>query len=257
LVLAREHALTPVNGAELLLHSDVPNSCGVASSSAVTVASLRAFALQYDLDLSPSEVARLAKIVEQQVLQVDGRATDAMASVLAESGELLVLSGSAGDLLARIPVPSDLEFVGIDTGTKSDGQTQGHWPEGEEERIKRFQDLFGMEASDGHRQELGDLMFRAHEDYASHGLSNEACDLVVATAMRRREAGGDIFGAKLTGRGGGGTVVLLGRYGKVWYEALRVKKALNEATGHSGHIFRWSSPGAESFGSIELIPKQE
>jgi hypothetical protein len=48
--------------------------------------------------------------------------------------------------------------------------------------------------------------------------------------------------------------VLLGERGKVWYEALRIKKALLQATGHSGHVFRWSSPGALAFGSIELQP---
>ena len=64
-----------------------------------------------------------------------------------------------------------------------------------------------------------------------------------------------MFGAKLSGRGGGGTVVLLGERNKVWYEALRAKKHLLEATGNSAHIFRWSSPGALAFGSIDLEPK--
>ena len=59
----------------------------------------------------------------------------------------------------------------------------------------------------------------------------------------------------MTGRGGGGTVLLLGEQGKVWYEALRAKKALNQATGHSGHVFRWSSPGAAAFGEVVLEPK--
>ena len=64
-----------------------------------------------------------------------------------------------------------------------------------------------------------------------------------------------MLGARVSGRGGGGTVVLVGEHGKVWYEALRAKKALNEATGRSAHVFRWSSPGAASFGAIELLPK--
>ena len=71
----------------------------------------------------------------------------------------------------------------------------------------------------------------------------------------RREAGGAVHGARMIGRGGGGTVLLLGEHGKVWYEALRAKKALNQATGHSGHVFRWSSPGAALFGSVDLEPK--
>ena len=65
---------------------------------------------------------------------------------------------------------------------------------------------------------------------------------------------GLVFGGKITGGGSGGTVVMLGERGKVWYEALRIKKALLEHTGHSAHIFRWSSPGAVVFGGIELRP---
>ena len=67
-------------------------------------------------------------------------------------------------------------------------------------------------------------------------------------------AGGAVLGAKATGRGGGGTVLLLGEHGKVWYEALRIKKALLQHTGHSAHVFRWSSPGALSFDAIDLRP---
>jgi hypothetical protein len=49
-------------------------------------------------------------------------------------------------------------------------------------------------------------------------------------------------------------VLLLGEHGKVWLEALRVKKALLARTGHSAHVFRWSSPGAAAFEPIELLP---
>ena len=257
LVLAREHALTPEHGVDLLLYSDVPNLCGVASSSAITVACLRAFALQYGLDLPPTEFARLAQIVEREVLQANGRVADAMAAVLAEPSELLALSGSVGDLVERIKVPTDLEFVGLETGTHTDPKKLETADEGDASRTQRFHDLLKMEPSAKNRLELGDLMFKSHDHYASSGSSNDACDLVVDVLKKRRAAGGGILGAKLTGRGGGGTVVLLGEPTKVWHEALRAKKALNLATGHSGHVFRWSSPGAVSFGSVLLEPKDD
>lgn len=257
LVLAREHALTPDHGVELLMYSDVPNLCGVASSSAVTVAALRAFALQFGLELSAGEFGRLAQIVEREVLQAHGRVADAMTSVLAESGQLLALDGGQGDLIARVTVPSGLEFVAIETGTTSDAKASEVASEDEAKRTHRFQELLGAAPTVDNRRELGELMFASHAEYSANGQSNEACDLVVDAARRRRDQGGDVLGAKLTGRGGGGTVVLLGEHGKVWYEALRVKKALNQATGHSGHVFRWSSPGAMSFGSIVLQPKHE
>lgn len=257
LVLAREHALTPEHGAEVLMYSDVPNLCGVASSTAVTVASLRAFAVHYGLDLPASEFGRLAQIVEREVLRANGRVVDAMTSVMAESGELLVLRGGAGDLVNRVAVPADLEFVALETGTRTDAAAAEVDSEGETKRAARFQELFTDGISADARLELGDLMFDSHREYAASGLGNEACDLVVETAKKRREAGGSVFGAKLSGRGGGGTVVLFGEHHKVWFEALRIKKALNQATGHSGHVFRWSSPGAMSFGSIVLQPKDE
>lgn len=257
MVLAREHALRPAHGVELLLHSDVPNRCGVGSSTAITVAALRAFAVQFGLDLSPAEFGRLAEVVEREVLTADGRVADAMTSVLAESGELLVLRGATADLAERVAVPSDLEFVGIETGTTSDAGAIAAASNGEPERINRFRELLAAAPSAECRRELGDLMLRSHDDYRARGLGNDACDVVIDAVKQRRDAGGGVYGAKLTGRGGGGTVVLLGEHGKVWYEALRVKKALLQATGHSGHIFRWSSPGAWSFGSIELVPKNE
>ena len=257
LVLAREHAVTPEHGVELLLHSDVPNACGVASSSAVTVATLRAFALQFGLELPPSEFGRLAQVVEREVLQAGGRVADSMASVMAEGSEVLALGGMAGDLVSRVAVPPDLEFVGLETGTTSDGLATEHVSDDEILRAERFHELLKLPASPEHRRELGDLMFASHAHYVQNGRSNAACDLVVQVLKQRRDAGGGVYGARLTGRGGGGTVVLVGEPTKVWYEALRAKKALNEATGHSGHVFRYSSPGAMSSGSIELQPKAD
>lgn len=255
LVLARERAATPTCGADVLLHSDVPVRCGVGSSTAVTVAALRAFALLYGVELSAAELAQLAQAVERDLLQVDGRVGDSMAAVLAEAGEVLVLRGRTADVDARVPVPSWFEFVALETGTESDPVAVAPDDPAEHARVERFRELLQQEPSVANRTELGDLMFASHDAYGAAGLSNAACDLVVDFVRQRRAAGAGVLGARLSGRGGGGTVLLLGEHGKVWYEALRAKKALLEATGHSGHIFRWSSPGAMSFGSIELSPK--
>jgi galactokinase len=255
LVLSREHGLVPTHGAELLIHSDVPSRCGVASSSAIVVASLRAFAMLYEVELSPVEVARLAQSVEREVLGVDGRVADAMTSVLAERGELLMLRGAAADLEQRLQVPSDLEFVGLETGSQTDPAAAEQDVDGEGERITRFRELLDQPPHPAQRRELGDLLFASHDAYRAAGLGSDACDLVVDWVRKRRDDGGAVLGARMSGRGGGGTVVMVGEHTKVWYEALRAKKALNQATGHSGHVFRWSSPGAESFGAIDLAPK--
>ncbi|MCK5944966.1 MAG: hypothetical protein KAI24_23465, partial [Planctomycetes bacterium] len=154
-------------------------------------------------------------------------------------------------------VPGDLEFIGLETGSQTDPDAAEQEVAGEGERVARFRELLGQPPTAELRRELGDLLFASHDAYRTAGLGDDACDLVVEFARKRRDAGGAVLGARMTGRGGGGTVLLLGEHGKIWYEALRAKKALSEATGHSGHIFRWSSPGAASFGAIDLTPKAE
>lgn len=258
LVLAREHRLHAARGADLLLHSDVPEGRGVASSSAVTVAALRAFALLHQIDLGALELARACQLVEQRVLAVPAPAADPMTVASAAAGELLALRGDTGELHARITVPMDLEFIGLETGPRAPISPPAAGPEPDASpdhaRAEDFRRLLGGEPTPAHRRELGDLMFAAHDAYIAAGRGHPAADLVVREAQRRRDGGGAVFGAKATGAGGGGTVVLLGERGKVWYEALRIKKALLQATGHSGHIFRWSSPGTLAFGAIELRP---
>ena len=261
LVLTREHGLLPPHGAEVLVNSDVPERCGVGASSAITVATLQALAQLYGLELSPYELGRLAQLVEREVFRVDSRAADAMSAVFAEPGQLLSLRGAAADLERRLQLPSDLEVVGLETGSKDAPAAveaavaaSDELP-GEAARIERFEELLVQPPEPALRRELGDLLFESHAAYRAVGSGSDRCDLVVDFLRGRREAGGAVLGARMTGRGGGGTVLLVGEHGKVWYEALRAKKALNQATGHSGHVFRWSSPGAAAFGGIRLEPK--
>ncbi|MFY9344867.1 MAG: hypothetical protein WAT39_20405 [Planctomycetota bacterium] len=252
LVLARERGLRPRHGAEVLLHSDIPEGRGVAASAAITIATLRAFALLHGLGLAPAELAALAVQVERDTLAAPAALADACTVVSAEAGELLVRRG--GSAPTSQVVPMDLEIVGLDTGVVPRGPRAADVDGEDEPRAERFLELFGQPPSLAQRHELGDQLFAAHASYAAAGRGDPVADLVVEAARKRREAGGDVWGAKASGRGGGGGVVLLGARGKVWHEVLRIKKALLTATGHSGHIYRWSSPGALAFGAIELQP---
>lgn len=254
LVLARELGLRPARGAEVLLHGDIPEGRGVAASTAVTIAALRAFALLFELKLSASELATLGTIVERELGAAPSRAVDALALVSAKAGELLALRGRGDAIETSLTVPMDLEIVGLETGAPPPAAAPLVADGKDDALAERFFTLWGQEPSLLHRHELGDLLFQAHSTYRERGRGDDTVDLVVEAARARRLAGGGVHGAKASGRGGG-TVVLLGERGKVWYEALRIKKALLAATGHSGHIFRWSSPGAMDFGMIELRPR--
>ena len=258
LVLARERGLRPTHGFELLLHSDVPEGRGVASSSAITVATLRALGQLYGVPLEGSELAALCQIVEREVAGAASGAAEAITAACAEADEVLSITTDAGGVTGSASVPEALEFVGIDSGVMREAALElaDAVTDAAEERARteRFAALLRGPITDESRRELGELMFAAHAAHGARGLGHATTDFLVELARQRRDAGGPIVGAKATGHGGGGTVVLLGERGKVWLEALRLKKALLGRSGHSAHIFRWSSPGASSFGTIELVP---
>jgi L-arabinokinase len=93
---------------------------------------------------------------------------------------------------------------------------------------------------------LGELMFQSHASYSACGLGSEGTDLLVELA---REVGTQqgVYGAKITGGGSGGTVVILARTGAdAAVQAIAAKYA--EHTGHTPTIFTGSSPGAAKFG---------
>jgi L-arabinokinase len=97
---------------------------------------------------------------------------------------------------------------------------------------------------------LGELMFQSHASYSACGLGSGGTDLLVEMA---REAGAQqgVYGAKITGGGSGGTVVVLARTGaEAAVQAIAAKYA--DQTGHTPHIFAGSSPGAAQFGYQRL-----
>lgn len=346
LVLARERGLRPTQGFDLLVHSDVPEGKGVASSAAVAVAAMRALGARYGLDLPDRELALLCQRVENAIVGAPCGVMDPMVAAAGQADQLLALRCQPCEVEGSLPVPTELEFVGLDSGvrhaiTGSDygsvrvgaflgqrllaalrglpvrqhegrhhaddpvwrgylancpiaefdrefaarlpvtmrgqeflQQFGGHadphtriepereypvraptrHPMAENQRVERFRALLQTEPTESVRQELGALMYEAHAGYSACGLGHEVTDFLVEQAKLRAAAGAPLYGAKVTGGGSGGTVVLFGARGKVWYEALRLKKALQQHTGHSGHVFRWSSPGAFAFGHVELRP---
>lgn len=254
LALVRSGRVMPTHGAELLLHSDIPEGAGVASSSAITLAALRAFARLYGAELGVDDQVQACVQVERDFVAAPSRAADVRALLHAEPGELVALQGE--QFAGSWALPSDLEIVGLDSGVLPRGErsSDGAGSGGDDALVQRFRALLAAEPSLAHRSELGDQLFLAHAAYGTSGRGEAATDYLVEQAKLRRAAGGAVLGAKASGRGGGGAVVLLGEHGKVWYEALRIKKALLQHTGHSAHVFRWSSPGALAFGAIDLRP---
>jgi galactokinase len=119
----------------------------------------------------------------------------------------------------------------------------------ENQRIGLFIEL-ARGAKDGAASEafrlMGDLMFQSHWSYTECGLGCNETDLLVD--LVRQECGSNqLYGAKITGGGAGGTVAVLGAQGA---EAAFRRVVANYARARScePYVFEGSSIGADRFG---------
>jgi L-arabinokinase len=111
-------------------------------------------------------------------------------------------------------------------------------PVNEQARIAEFRTLLG---GNGNGPRLGELMLQSHQSYTDCGLGSPATDALVDRVWRIGPDRG-VFGARVTGGGCGGTVVVLARddAGAVLAELAGVR------------TFAGSSPGALAWGTREV-----
>jgi galactokinase len=121
----------------------------------------------------------------------------------------------------------------------------------ENHRVQLFVELAeGMRAGhtpDGARL-MGELMYQSHLAYSETGLGCAQTDLLVAFARDEGPERG-VFGAKITGGGGGGTVAVLAR-SDAEAALARIVQRYRAETGIEAFVFRGSSMGADRFGVV-------
>jgi len=120
----------------------------------------------------------------------------------------------------------------------------------EHHRVNRFAAIL-KDWKDGHDEarKLGELMYESHESYSSCGLGSAGTDALVK--LVKETSAGDLYGAKITGGGSGGTVAVLGRRGASDAVA-NIAARYGEQTGFMPAIISGSSPGADAFGYVKL-----
>ena len=98
-------------------------------------------------------------------------------------------------------------------------------------------------------KEAGNLMYASNASYRDlAGLGSPEVDGIVNIAQKIGEPGG-IYGAKITGGGGGGTVALL-CYGNVSNSLTQMLAAYKLAWGLDAETFSGHAPGAYAFGHL-------
>jgi L-arabinokinase len=119
----------------------------------------------------------------------------------------------------------------------------------ENQRIELFVELArGAQVGDSRNafRLMGDLMFQSHWSYSECGLGCDATDLLVKL-VREECASGKLYGAKITGGGGGGTVAVLGSHDSE-NAFQRVIQKYAEIRKCEPYVFDGSSAGADRFG---------
>ncbi len=204
----------------LEIRSMIPTGAGLGSSAAVTVATLGALQTLQDR-FDPTIIAREAFEVEHEV---QGRASPIDTSTATAGGGVLVGPDEGGDLLwtlrkdtrtwslHRCALP-DLTFVIGNTGISA---ATGPLVAGVKERVDASPKAAFVVREIGHitmdglaalqRKDLvaaGQLMDRNHELLNALGVGHPSLERLVVAARKYS------YGAKLTGAGGGGSMVAL------------------------------------------------
>jgi L-arabinokinase len=114
-------------------------------------------------------------------------------------------------------------------------------------RVKMFGEI--LKQPEPNLKLLGELMFQAHAGYSACGLGEAGTNRIVE--LVREDNAQNLFGAKITGGGSGGTVAFLAKKGseKV-IEKLTEKYAFE--TGKIPYIFKGSSNGSAAFGILKI-----
>jgi galactokinase len=237
------HDGSAVPGFELRVDSDVPVGAGVSSSAALLVALLRALRTVSSLPLDDVELARAAQRAETEFVGAPVGIMDQMASSLARAGEALFLDTATLEF-ERLPLPPDAGLVVIDSGI-THRHAGGEYTTRRRESfdaaallgVARLREV-GVDALDrlaalppvlarrarhvitendrvlraaaalraGDVATLGALFNRSHasmrDDYE---ISTPQIDTLVLLGQQHRA----VYGARLTGGGFGGAVVML------------------------------------------------
>jgi L-arabinokinase len=116
-------------------------------------------------------------------------------------------------------------------------------------RVNEFESLLQKLSSERDLEGLGHLMLASHESYRACGLTEHGTERLVELVSAGRDQG--LYGARITGGGSGGTVVVLAKAGgREVIEKLSAK--YQSETGRQPYIFHGSSCGAADFGQLRL-----
>lgn len=239
-LLAREGIFE--HGASLVIGSNVPTGAGLASSAALCVAVVRALSRLGGMTLDDLEIARLAHVVETEFVGAPVGFMDQIAAV-GEPGSAQLIDFQAQSI-QRIPIPGGVGFEVIDSGLRDENRSGGYARRREEcAEAANILNVTSLRDAQGNLQAVerlpeplnrrvrhvfteNDRVLMAvealqHEDYGAFGQvmmeshrslrDDFEVSLPAIDAIVERAVGEGALGARLTGGGFGGSVVVAKR----------------------------------------------
>ena len=210
--MAKEFSVTP--SVSVSIKSGVPGGAGLGSSAATAVAVASAFSRLNSLGLGPDELARFAMVGERRI---HGNPSGIDPAICARGGVILYRPGSRPRRV-HLEGPRTLlvSYSGVNRSTKGQighvATVKGRFPGLFSALVEGVGELSlsGAELlSRGDMKGLGRLLTINHSVLSAVGVSNERLDGMVDLLGSL-----GCYGAKLTGAGGGGSVVAVCPGGK-------------------------------------------
>jgi len=254
-----------LKGFSARIESNVPLGSGLSSSASLTVALMRALRTAFSLKLEDMLMARFGQRVENEFVGARVGIMDPMAASLADQGTALFLDARTLEF-ERVPLPAGSDLIVLDSGIShqhSAGDYNTRRSECEKacallgvrqlrdfsirdlDRVESLPGPLGRRARHvitenervqqavaamraGDLTRLGKLFYASHDSMRDdYEVSIPEIDLIVNLA--RAEL--DVYGARLTGGGFGGSVVMLARIGMGRAVAMRILDAYVKRSG--------------------------
>lgn len=122
----------------------------------------------------------------------------------------------------------------------------------ENHRVHLFRTLLAQpELDEDQMSLLGELMYQSHASYSACGLGSRGTDILV-DLIRQAGPSAQLYGAKITGGGSGGTVAVLARQGAQG-QIQHIVEQYEGQTALKTTILRGSSPGAKAWGILQFV----
>jgi galactokinase len=256
-------------GVDLRISSGVPLGAGLSSSAALIVALLRGLREALALDLADAELVDLAHRVETEFVGAPVGVMDPFAVHYADEATALLLDTRSREF-ERVPLPPGLGLCVLDSGVRHRLAAQGGYRTRRAE-CERAAALLGVRSLRELDDERGAADLPAPLDRrVRHVVRENARVLAAAAALRSGDlaalgalfdashrsmrddyevsvrevdelvaaarADPEVFGARLTGGGFGGAVVVATTTGQAAAVAARVARARAQATGRGARV---------------------